>query len=163
MNRNHFKGDGQDQDDRVPLKRRLRSRSKVPMKSEISTDGKALAQVKTKKPNGSKQNEDDNSIATHRITEKRKSNLELSKSISMSTSHDKKPNALIKDGNNVIETILDKRKKNSEDFEYLVKWKGHSQSKSTWEPLKNIRPASLVAEYEGRKALERQEAFLCGS
>ena len=153
----------QDQDDKVPLKRRLRSRSKTPMKSKISIDYKVQAQVKNKKPNGSKGNANDNSIIKRKVRAKSKSNSELSKSMSMSNSHDRKQNRLIKDGRKVIETILDKRKKGIEDFEYLIKRKGYSEDESTWEPLKNILPASLVAEYEGRKALERQEAFLCGS
>ena len=44
----------QDQDDKVPLKRRLRSRSKTPMESKISTDYKVQAQVKKKKQNEKK-------------------------------------------------------------------------------------------------------------
>ena len=64
---------------------------------------------------------------------------------------------------NTIEKILDKRKDNGDELEYCVKWKGCSDDKNSWESFKNIFPASLVAEYEGRKALERQEQFLSGN
>ena len=62
-----------------------------------------------------------------------------------------------------IERILDKRKDNGYGFEYFVKWKGCSDDKNSWESNENISPAYLVAEYEGRKALERQEQFLSGN
>ena len=65
--------------------------------------------------------------------------------------------------NYLREKILDKRKDKVDGFEYLVKWKGHANDKNSWESYKNIFPPSLVAEYEGRKALERQEEFLSGN
>ena len=72
-------------------------------------------------------------------------------------------NTILKSGCNVKEQILDKRKDNEDGFQYLVKWKGRADDKNSWESYKNIFPRSLVAEYEGRKALERQEEFLSGN
>ena len=92
-----------------------------------------------------------------------KSNVRSSKVNSKRNSRVKKQIIRRKEEKSTIERILDKRKGNGDELEYFVKWKGCSDDRNSWESYKNIFPASVVAEYEGRKALERQEQFLSGN
>ncbi|MBS1650721.1 MAG: DDE-type integrase/transposase/recombinase, partial [Bacteroidetes bacterium] len=52
-----------------------------------------------------------------------------------------------------VEAIVDKRKihKNSNEYEYLVKWKNYDDSQNTWEPLSHLTDSiNLVLEYENK-------------
>jgi hypothetical protein len=49
------------------------------------------------------------------------------------------------------ERIHSKRKRNGVT-QYLIKWKGYSLKKSTWEPEENIIDRNLITDFENRKA-----------
>jgi hypothetical protein len=49
----------------------------------------------------------------------------------------------------IVDTLRDRRVRNG-STEYLVKWRGHSITKSTWEPRAKLlrRCADLISEYD---------------
>ena len=54
-----------------------------------------------------------------------------------------------------VRKILGKRKADDgSGFEYLVRWKGYSDSEDTWEPEVNLEARQAVEKFEGR--LKRQ-------
>ena len=58
-----------------------------------------------------------------------------------------------------VETILNKRKLQSRDIEYLVKWRGYHVKKATWVPSSDLGNAKKeVHDFEGRaKPKKRQK------
>ncbi|CAH8504763.1 unnamed protein product [Schistosoma turkestanicum] len=50
-----------------------------------------------------------------------------------------------------VENILDMRTINGEP-EYLIKWKGHSPSKNTWEPQSNLNCPVLLRRFLDKHA-----------
>jgi hypothetical protein len=52
-----------------------------------------------------------------------------------------------------VEAIVDKRKihEDSNEYEYLVKWKNYDDSRNTWEPISHLTDSiNLVLEYENK-------------
>jgi len=61
-----------------------------------------------------------------------------------------------------VEDILDKRKPNKGESEYLIKWKGYDMSEITWEPLSNLTNSNLLIrmfERDFSKANNKEEFF----
>ena len=131
--------------------------------STEKTENKSSDLIQKKKSTRLKPYQNDISSQGNSNQSEPKSNIRSSKVNLERNSRVKKQIIRRKEEKNTIERILDKRKDNGDELEYFVQWKGCSDNRNSWESYKNIFPASLVAEYEGRKALERQEQFLSGN
>ena len=131
--------------------------------STKKTENKSSDHIQKKKSTRLKSYQNDISSQDNSNQSEPKSNIRSSKVNFKRNSRVKKQIIRRKEDKNTIERILDKRKDNGDELEYFVQWKGCSDNRNSWESYKNIFPASLVAEYEGRKALERQEKFLSGN
>ena len=57
-----------------------------------------------------------------------------------------------------VETILNKRKLQSRDTEYLVKWRGYYVKEATWVPSSDLENAKkVVQDFEGRAKLGKRQ------
>ena len=127
------------------------------------TENKSSDHIQKKKSTRLRPHQNEFSLHDNSNKSKPKRNIRSSKANLKRNARVKKQIIQRNEEKNTIEKILDKRKDSGDELEYFVKWKGCSDDKNSWESFKNIFPASLVAEYEGRKALERQEQFLSGN
>ena len=58
----------------------------------------------------------------------------------------------------VVERVVSKRVTHKGVVEYLLKWRGYSEEENTWEPLKNLDCADLIAEFEAKLSEKRDRA-----
>lgn len=57
-----------------------------------------------------------------------------------------------------VEAILDDRKTDQGEQEYLVKWRGYSSEHNTWEPVDHFQDLEIIAKYhENQRVLGRHK------
>ena len=63
------------------------------------------------------------------------------------------PDSILEDGSEVfyVEEILDDRKNQKGEREFLVKWQGYDHSRDSWEPVLSFSDRNMIIEYDNNK------------